>query len=312
MKKHFSAGNILPEGTLPTKIQLFKTGNNPNSYKNIAIYNPELKDIILSNQLEKDGRDLLPIDLEHLRGSSQGWFTLSLDDTGIYADNIQWTNKGKEALSNREFRFYSPTFMTDKEGNITQIDSFALTNSPALYGLTPIVASKEKVPTIENKVIKELETMSTENTIEAADPVVDTTVVDASVDEKDKQIADLTAQNESLQSHLADALSKLDEISQAEMAKEKDSILSSLELSSDAEKLFFSRMNVDSLKEYALIVASKKTKQSIVEPIVVETKEFVNNKKPNTNVVEMTKGNLPTLEQLQAQAQRFANQRNTK
>lgn len=306
IKKHFSAGNLLPEGTLPTKIQLFKTGNNPNSYEDVAFYNPELKDVILSNQLNKDGRDLLPIDCEHQRGSSQGWFSLTLDDTGIYADNIEWTNKGKEALSNREYRFYSPTFYTDKDGNITQIDSLALTNSPALYGLKPIVASKQ---------IEDLEIMATdleveEEKVEAAEPVED--VVETPADEKDQMIADLVAQNEALQSQLADALAKLDEISQAELAKEKDAVVDSLELSSDEEKEFFRRMPLDSVKEYAKIVANKKTVVKTVEPIVVETKEFVNNKKPNSVVVEVTNKNLPTLEQIQARAQQFANMRNIK
>jgi phage I-like protein len=309
LRKYYSSNNVIPEvkeGALPTRIQLFKAGNNPNSYQETAVYNPELKETILSNQLNQDGRDLYPIDLEHERGASQGWFSLTLDEEGIWADNIQWTKKGTQALLDREFRYYSPTFFTDEEGNIIQIDSFALTNSPALYGLTPIVASKEskEMSTVSDKV-EEFKAA-----VEASDPMG----TEEPMDEKDQVISDLQSQNEMLQSKLSEALAKLDAIEQEKMAKEKEDTLASIDFTSEEEKQFFSKLSLDALKEYSQIKGQSKSvalhKEEVIEEIKIEEPEFTKKEKPSTNVLSLSKkSTLPSIEQIQARAQQIADQR---
>lgn len=62
-----------------------------------------------------------------------GWMrNLCADETGeIWAD-VEWTELGLNALSKKEYRFISPVFLHNKEGEIACIVRAALTNSPNL------------------------------------------------------------------------------------------------------------------------------------------------------------------------------------
>ena len=61
-----------------------------------------------------------------------GWLTdLSADAEGIWA-HVKWTERGRQAVASREFRYISPVFWHDEEGSILMLASAALTNIPNL------------------------------------------------------------------------------------------------------------------------------------------------------------------------------------
>jgi phage I-like protein len=53
---------------------------------------------------------------------------------------VEWTKKAKEYLTNREYRYFSPVLLADSERKIFKLINVALTNTPAINNLEPIVA----------------------------------------------------------------------------------------------------------------------------------------------------------------------------
>jgi phage I-like protein len=83
------------------------------------------------------------IDYEHqtLNAASNGqpapaaaWFkTLEWRaDAGLYATDVEWTERASEMIHAREYRYLSPVIAFDRAGNITALLHAALTNRPAL------------------------------------------------------------------------------------------------------------------------------------------------------------------------------------
>lgn len=62
-----------------------------------------------------------------------GWFrNFSVEaDGSIWAD-VEWNSKGEKAITNKEYRYISPVFSRDKDGNVVEILRAALTNNPNL------------------------------------------------------------------------------------------------------------------------------------------------------------------------------------
>ena len=79
-----------------------------------------------------------------------GWFHKFVVDPvkGLFA-SLKLTKKGREIVENREYRYTSPVFTVDENGNPNDIHSVALTNVPAFKGhISPILNSE---PTEINK-----------------------------------------------------------------------------------------------------------------------------------------------------------------
>ena len=73
-----------------------------------------------------------------------GWFHKFVVDPvkGLFA-NLKLTKKGREIVENREYRYTSPVFTIDDNGNPNDIHSVALTNVPAFKGhISPILNSE--------------------------------------------------------------------------------------------------------------------------------------------------------------------------
>ena len=73
-----------------------------------------------------------------------GWFHKFVVDPvkGLFA-NLKLTKKGREIVENREYRYTSPVFTLDENGNPNEIHSVALTNVPAFKGhISPILNSE--------------------------------------------------------------------------------------------------------------------------------------------------------------------------
>lgn len=73
-----------------------------------------------------------------------GWFKRLEWRTGdgLYMSDITWTERAKAMIAAMEYRHLSPVFEYDKDGNVIRIISVALTNTPALTGLTDLAAAR--------------------------------------------------------------------------------------------------------------------------------------------------------------------------
>lgn len=84
-----------------------------------------------------------------------GWFHKFVVDPvkGLFA-SLKLTKKGREIVENREYRYTSPVFTLDENGNPNDIHSVALTNVPAFKGhISPIINSE---PTEKENLNKEI------------------------------------------------------------------------------------------------------------------------------------------------------------
>jgi len=62
-----------------------------------------------------------------------GWFkNFTLEKDGSIWADVEWNARGQKAVSEKEYRYISPVFTRDKNGNITEILRAALTNNPNL------------------------------------------------------------------------------------------------------------------------------------------------------------------------------------
>lgn len=84
------------------------------------------------------------IDYEHqtLTGEvapAAGWVKDFFQGSGGLACKVDWTDRAKEFIKNREYRYFSPVVGLDKNRNLVSIQSIALTNLPRGHNLTPLV-----------------------------------------------------------------------------------------------------------------------------------------------------------------------------
>lgn len=107
--------------------------------------------LAMQEQIAERGVDLV-VDYEHqtLKGCeapAAGWVKeLKLEDGQIRA-RVQWTTRGAQYLKNREYRYLSPVVNVRKtDSKAVGLHSLALTNTPAVRGMNPIVNSENYDP----------------------------------------------------------------------------------------------------------------------------------------------------------------------
>ena len=81
---------------------------------------------------------------------------LTGNSSGLYA-RLRWTKYGRELVENREYRYLSPVWTLDEENRPVRLISIALTNRPALKGISPIINSEpQQTKYLDNKMDKEI------------------------------------------------------------------------------------------------------------------------------------------------------------
>lgn len=110
----------------------------------------------------------LALDYEHqtLRAADNGqpapaagWFkTLEYrPGAGLYATDVEWTERARTMIASREYRYLSAVFSYDQTGRVTRILHAALTNNPALDGMDAVyvaaLAASFNPPHQENTVL---------------------------------------------------------------------------------------------------------------------------------------------------------------
>ena len=135
------------DGKLPTEFRLLESGKTKTTKGDILCDASHAAGAL--TQLAQDGRDLLPIDYDHdmvsMLGSNKkaaGWFKLAARDGALWATEVTWTPAAAKALSEREYRYFSPALLRDDKGFVTRIINVALTNLPATLNQAALVASE--------------------------------------------------------------------------------------------------------------------------------------------------------------------------
>ena len=146
---HVSTKEIPKNKSIPTEFILFTWGRTATT-KGKFLLDKEAANSVMKHY-KKKGIDLF-VDYEHKSleeeakakdGKAAAWFTPEVRDDGLWATNVQWTEPAKVLLNNREYRYYSPSFMSDDNDRITELVNVALTNLPATHGIKPLILSQE-------------------------------------------------------------------------------------------------------------------------------------------------------------------------
>ena len=78
---------------------------------------------------------------------ASGWFD-GVDwreGDGLYLKGVKWTAKASSMIDTKEYRYLSPVFHYTSEGEVVGLHSVALTNDPALVGLSDLAAASAQV-----------------------------------------------------------------------------------------------------------------------------------------------------------------------
>ena len=140
---------------LPTEFRLFSLGNNKTSKGTFKLDKAGMDSIMAAY---KDQGVDLAIDYEHQTfaavsngqpAPAAGWCALESRKDGIWAVNVRWTDAAAEMLKAKEYRYFSPTFKTDKGNRITQLMPIAITNFPATKGQDALVAASQHIESVD-------------------------------------------------------------------------------------------------------------------------------------------------------------------
>lgn len=150
----------------PTEFQLFANGDTPTLKGTFKC--SEFACTRILSAMAAAGRDKLPIDYNHGQvsfmgasydaGRAAGWFVPASRDGALWATNVEWTPQGAKALADKEYRLFSPAFLTDENRNVVELINVALTNLPATLHQTPLVMG-EYAGTEENDMDPELKAL---------------------------------------------------------------------------------------------------------------------------------------------------------
>jgi phage I-like protein len=155
------------ESAPPSEFRVLKAGTTQTS-KGIFTFTPESAKKVLE-AARQYGNDF-PIDYNHAMhqylsvdpaesGKAAGWFKPTIRAGELWATDVRWTPKAAQMLKDREFRYFSPVFHHSDDGEVQDIVSVGLTNTPATYGMDPLMASKlgpQSQPPPENKMDRSL------------------------------------------------------------------------------------------------------------------------------------------------------------
>lgn len=116
---------------------------------------PENAAAVMAASLAYAGAQDIPTDYDHQlvyntgpgkggTAEASGWIkNLRIGADGIYGD-IEWTAEAAAKISAKKYRYLSPVFGVDKKTNsVTCIYNAALTNTPAIDGLTVLAAATQ-------------------------------------------------------------------------------------------------------------------------------------------------------------------------
>lgn len=125
---------------VPERLVLVPAGGSFSGIDGRSFNNSNPERIIA--RWKESGHDI-PVDVEHsterlgVKGHpapAVGWVSdLQASSDGVITGAVSWTDEGRELISSRKYRYYSPAFLVSKDtGEVVGIRSIGLTNIPNL------------------------------------------------------------------------------------------------------------------------------------------------------------------------------------
>jgi len=134
--------------TPPTEFRVLVLGQNPSEKGTFTLSGEGAAGVLA--RFEARGTDV-SIDYDHSLiepagepKPAAGWGRLELRPDGIWLIGVTWTDRAAALLSAGEYRYFSPVFEHDEAGQISNLVNVALTNTPALHDIAPLVAASAK------------------------------------------------------------------------------------------------------------------------------------------------------------------------
>lgn len=131
--------------TIRTEVRLFAFGENPTEK---GVFLLSKADASTCLQAWKNRGTDLSWDYEHAvvkdgadNAPAAAWCGLEVRKDGLWAVNIRWTNRARQLIEAKEYRYFSPLFEHDDAGHVLNIINVALTNTPATWGIQPLIAA---------------------------------------------------------------------------------------------------------------------------------------------------------------------------
>ena len=147
--------------SVPHRILLAPWGNVESSNGSFVVDEESAR--LAVQAFEEHGTDL-PIDYEHqtLGGAyaspsgqapAAGWIKRIFAESGVgLLAEIEWTDQARQRLADKEYRYLSPVAIIRKtDRKLVAIHSAALTNKPAIVGMTPIVNRADLCDDVETE-----------------------------------------------------------------------------------------------------------------------------------------------------------------
>lgn len=139
--------NSIDVSNVPNEISILPLGDVASKKGNFKVDEESIQEIITSFKNRK--LDLV-IDYEHqtlenVQAPAAGWIKDMYQGTNALIAKVEWTDHAKEYLAHKEYKYLSPVIMArTKDRKAIGLHSVALTNTPAIDGMFPIVNSLAK------------------------------------------------------------------------------------------------------------------------------------------------------------------------
>ena len=129
----------------PDTFQVLPFGQIDIEGEPAAFLDHESMDSVIAN-FERRGNRMV-VDYEHqtlqdVQAPASGWIVqlVNKGKDGLWAV-VEWTDKAKEYIANKEYLYFSPVFwVRAKDRHVVTIKNIALTNDPKVNNLRPIIA----------------------------------------------------------------------------------------------------------------------------------------------------------------------------
>lgn len=129
---------------VPEEIQVIPYGIDVQTPKGPFTLDEEAAASVMANFERQENQ--MVIDYEHqtlygVQAPAAGWITRLINKSkdGIWAA-VEWTDRAKQYLANREYRYVSPVFLKRTPNNkVFCLINVALTNQPSIDGMVPLV-----------------------------------------------------------------------------------------------------------------------------------------------------------------------------
>lgn len=154
-----SGGMVNVEG-VPEEIKILPLGHVHTQKGDFDVDDESVS--LIRKQFQSRRLDLV-IDYEHqtlkdVQAPAGGWISDIYKGEDAVIAKVKWTNRAKEYLKNREYRYLSPVVIVrKKDRKATAIHSAGLTNTPAIDGMFALVNSVDIEDYEENKEDKTMD-----------------------------------------------------------------------------------------------------------------------------------------------------------